>query len=95
MPSQFDALADDESDESDNAAEDEHNVNTKANEGMSNIPVPAYEDRSMTRLDEETVLDAVYGNDFHKKDGPWGSRVFCVNVRPPDIHSNKIGSQVT
>lgn len=86
MPSKFDALADNDSESSTNEEEN-------AEDGISS-DIPAYEDLSSTRLDEETVLIAVYGDDFHTKDGPWGSKMFCVNVRPPDIDSEKIGSQL-
>lgn len=59
------------------------------------LPVPSYEDLSLTRIDEETVLNAVYGDDFSKRNGPWGSSILCVKVRPPDTEPSKIGSQLT
>ncbi len=90
MPSMFDALADD--DESEDSSDADAGEEKNSEDGTSNIPV--YEDLSMTRVDEETVLNAVYGDDFYMKDGPWGSKVFCVNVRPPDIDADRIGSRL-
>lgn len=86
MPSKFEALADD--DESDGREEDFDNNDERLSD------IPSYEDLSMTRVDEETVLSAVYGNDFVKKGGPWGSKIMSVIVRPPDISSSKVGSTV-
>ena len=83
MPSRYDALGED-SDESEDSA--------KRND-ISGIP--SYEDVSITRIDEETVLSAVYGDDFITKDGPWGNTILCVKVRPPDTEPSKIGSQLT
>jgi hypothetical protein len=65
MPTQFDLLAGDDSDEGeDNAVQN----------------IPSYEDLSITRIDEETVLNAVYADEFSTKEGPWGSRIWCVKV---------------
>ena len=80
MPNAFDALAEEDSDE-----DDEREVND----------IPAYEDLSLARIDEETVLKTLYGGDFSRKEGPWGSVIFCVNVKPPDIEPERIGSQFT
>lgn len=63
--------------------------------GGKDIPIPSYEDLSLTRVDEETVLNAVYGDDFWKRNGAWGSSILCVKVRPPDTEPCKIGSQLT
>jgi hypothetical protein len=80
MPTQFDLLAGDDSDEGeDNAVQN----------------IPSYEDLSITRIDEETVLNAVYADEFSTKEGPWGSRIWCVKVRPLDTEPSKIGSQLT
>ena len=53
-----------------------------------------YDDLTVIRADEETVLSAVYGDDFCKKIGVWGSPLLTVNVRP-DIPKERIGSQLT
>eukprot|EP00557_Chaetoceros_sp_GSL56_P001869 CAMPEP_0176491038 /NCGR_PEP_ID=MMETSP0200_2-20121128/8206_1 /TAXON_ID=947934 /ORGANISM="Chaetoceros sp., Strain GSL56" /LENGTH=954 /DNA_ID=CAMNT_0017888415 /DNA_START=105 /DNA_END=2967 /DNA_ORIENTATION=+ len=63
--------------------------------GERGLPIPSYEDLSLTRVDEETVLNAVYGDDFSKRNGAWGSSILCVKVRPPDTEASKIGSQLT
>jgi hypothetical protein len=55
--------------------------------------IPAYEDLSTSRADEETVLDAVYGKDFQRNVGVWGSARLEVQVRPPDVDTANIGSQ--
>jgi len=90
MPSRFDVLGIDSSDESDEGEEE----GIQQKEAMAMPSVPSYEDLSLTRIDEETVLSAVYGNDFSRKEGPWGSRIFCVHVRPIDIAPEQIGSQL-
>ena len=80
MPTQYDILGDDDSD-----------GNEVVEEGL----VPNYEDLSTTRIDEETVLDAVYGDDYCRKDGPWGTSILCVKVKPPDVEQSQIFSQLT
>jgi len=55
------------------------------------VNIPSYEDLSTTRLDEVTVLEAVYGDDFCRKDGAWGCPLLSVNVKPPDIEPPRIG----
>jgi hypothetical protein len=59
-----------------------------------NVHIPSYEDLSSHREDEETVLSAIYGPDFSIKDGAWGSPKLEVQVRPPDLDYDKIGSQL-
>ena len=49
------------------------------------VDIPAYEDLSRSRADEETVLQVVYGNDFSKAEGAWGCPRLQVTVRPPDV----------
>lgn len=56
--------------------------------------IPSYEDLSVARTDEETVLEVVYGEDFERKIGAWGFPRFEVTVRPPDIDPERIGSQL-
>ncbi len=92
----FDALADDESEdeETDNDEGGSAKNENRAGEEHGESNIPAYEDLSMTKMDEGMVLQAVYGDDFHQEEGPWKSRLFCVNVRPPDIDAHKIGSQL-
>lgn len=80
MPTQYDALAGKESDECEDIA-------------VQNVR--SYEDLSITRIDEETVLNAVYADEFSTKEGPWGSRILCVKVQPLDTEPSKIGSQLT
>lgn len=77
-PGRFDALEDDSSEDED---QDQH------------VNVPSHEDLSMTRADEETVLAAVYGDDFTREKGVWGCARLCVHVRPPD--TEKVGSELT
>jgi len=83
MPSRYDALGEDSDESEDSAIKND----------VSSIP--SYEDISITRIDEETVLNAVYGDDFITKDGPWKKQVLCVKVRPLDTEPSKIGSQLT
>jgi hypothetical protein len=56
--------------------------------------IPAYEDLSTSRADEETVLKAVYGQDFQRNQGVWGAARLEVQVRPPDVDAARIGNQL-
>ena len=85
MPSRFDVLGQDETSSSD---EDE-------TVSKQDVIIPSYEDLSMIRVDEETVLSAVYGVDFSKKEGAWGSTKMCVNVKPPDLAPENVGTELT
>ena len=57
--------------------------------------VPDYEDLSSARFDESTVLEAVYGDDFSSATGAWNCPTWAVNVQPPDIDTETIGSRLT
>ena len=72
---QFDALQDDSSSSS-SSSDDQQAVAAAAN-------IPSYEDLSMSRADEETVLAAVYGEDFTRQNGAWGCPKLQVHVKPP------------
>lgn len=81
----FDALKDDDDDDSsDDEVEAQHVVD-----------VPSHEDLSMSRADEETVLTAIYGDDFTREIGVWGSSRLNVHVRPPDTDRHQVGSELT
>jgi len=80
----FGVLQDDDSDD----AEERPPPQTR----KADVHIPSYEDLSSTRLDEVTVLEAVYGEDFTNTDGVWGCPLLQVQVRPPDIDPEKIGS---
>ncbi|CAJ1930603.1 unnamed protein product [Cylindrotheca closterium] len=67
----------------------------KNEKDAGDLTIPSYEDLSSHRVDEETVLGAVYGPDFSKAEGAWGSTRLEVNVRPPDLDTDKIGSTLT
>ncbi len=75
-------------DESDD--DDDHHPRTEPD-----LDVPPYEDLSLYRSDEETVLSAVYGEDFRREDGVWGCAKLYVHVRPPDTEREKVGSELT
>jgi translation initiation factor 2-alpha kinase 4 len=62
---------------------------------QDSIQVPSHEDLSLTRTDEETVLTAVYGEDFSRETGVWGCAKLSVHVRPPDIQREHVGSELT
>ena len=49
----------------------------------------------MVRTDETTVLAAIYGDDFSNEVGTWGLPALCVRVRPPDLESKNVGSELT
>ena len=54
------------------------------------------EDLSLCRADEETVLQAVYAEDFTRKVGSNGRATrLNVHVRPPDTENDHVGTQLT
>lgn len=62
----------------------------------SSVVVPSFEDLSLARSDEETVLQAVYGPDFSRKCGANGRATrLNVRVRPPDTDQDHVGAQLT
>lgn len=60
----------------------------------SPVLIPPYDDISASRADEETVLQAVYMNDFRRHAGVSGYPRFEVDIRPPDVKPDQIGSQL-
>lgn len=58
------------------------------------IIIPPYEDLSLARSDEETVLRAVYEDDFECIPGVWGVQQFNIKCRP-DTDAKNIGSTLT
>jgi hypothetical protein len=92
MPTgRFDALQ--EEDES--SDDDEPDITQTSHPGNNDeaVVVPSYEDLSVTRADEETVLAAVYGDDFSREDGVWGVARLNVHCRPPDV--DQVGCELT
>ena len=65
------------------------------NSSSDAIAIPSYEDLSLCRADEETVLNAVYGEDFTRQDGVWGCARLNIHIKPPDLSQEHIGSEVT
>jgi translation initiation factor 2-alpha kinase 4 len=49
----------------------------------------------MSRADEETVLAAVYGDEFTREDGVWGCARLNVHCRPPDVERHCVGCELT
>lgn len=72
-----------------------HTTTTTPHQHASSDSTPSHEDLSSIRVDEETVLEAVYGEDFSKSEGVWGCPVLRVRVRPPDVEPRLIGSRLT
>ena len=93
MPTQYDALAYDDSDNDDDSddSEDEDLLPESENAAY----VPSFEDLSSVRTDETTVLEAIYGDDFSKKTSSRGFSTFRIRVRPPDLEPKKVGSELT
>jgi hypothetical protein len=85
MPTAFDALASSASSSDD----DESSIEDKDKHHET-----CFEDLTIQREDEETVLAAVYGDDYSKEEGVWGYPVLCVQVRPPDLQPERIGSEL-
>ena len=59
-----------------------------------NLHIPSYEDLSVSRADEITVLEAVYGEEFRCVEGVWGCKRLEVDVSPPDIPAAQIGCRI-
>ena len=89
----FDVLQQDDSDESQN--EGGPSVHGPIGEDTTETTIPSYEDLSTTRTDEETVLAAVYGDEFSSEVGVWGCKRLSVLVKPPDVDQDQIGNQLT
>ena len=96
----FAALRDDDDDDdsSSNGSKregDKHNnlTTTLPSEGVS-VTVPAFEDLSNARMNEETALQSIYGDDFSGKVGVWNCPCWTIRVRPPDLDPQKIGSHL-
>ena len=70
-----------------------------ANDTTTNLSLsmlPGEEDLSMCRNDEETVLQAVYAQDFCKEPGgSWGVHIYNINVKPPDLQEQEVGCRLT
>jgi hypothetical protein len=97
MPTAFDALARNGSSGSSSTSSEEDEINQDHRGGHQNGVASScfYEDLTTQRADEETVLDAVYGDDFSKEDGVWGCPILSVHVRPSDIEEKRIGTELT
>jgi hypothetical protein len=92
MPTgRFDALRDDD-DSSDSGVRDE-SVTLATHRGHQQPDIPSYEDLSASRADEETVLAAVYGDDFTREIGAGGIARLNVHCRPPDV--DRVGCELT
>ncbi|CAB9500620.1 eIF-2-alpha kinase GCN2 [Seminavis robusta] len=87
----FDVLQDDD----DSSSESSASGQSLPSAPNSNVVVPSFEDLSLSRADEETVLQAVYGSDFTRKEGAQGraSRL-NVQVRPPGTEEAHVGSKL-
>ncbi|KAG7354267.1 serine/threonine protein kinase [Nitzschia inconspicua] len=94
----FAALVDSSSDSEDSnnkshdaKDDDENNDSMMVDRQQQEVDVPNYEDLSMQRTDEETVLTAIYGSDFVRQAGTWGQPKLSVKVRPPDLEPEHVG----
>ena len=79
--------------EEDDSSDDESEITSHQDTNNEAVVVPSYEDLSVTRADEETVLAAVYGDDFSREDGVWGVARLNVHCRPPDV--DQVGCELT
>jgi hypothetical protein len=93
---QDDSSSDDDENSSRTSATSETQKQSTQNPNQAevNADIPAYEDLSTSRADEETVLSAVYGQDFQRNEGVWGTARLEVQVRPPDVDAEHIGNQL-
>ena len=91
MPTQYDALAYDDSDNDDSSDED------LSLEPENTTDIHSFEDLSTVRTDEASVLEVIYGDDFSKEIGTRcrSSPVLCIRVRPPDLEPQRVGCELT
>lgn len=90
---------DDDNSSSTNSSESEQSTpsaHKKKSSTSEDVVVPSFEDLSLCRSDEETVLQAVYGSDFTHKESRQTGRTtrLSVHVRPPDTDANHVGTQL-
>lgn len=90
VPGQFAALIDSDSDESGSSS---NFISESIHD--QRVEVPSYEDLSISRTDEEIVLQAIYGNDYGSEEGSRGQKKLSVRVRPPDLQPKQIGCYAT
>ena len=90
MPTRFDVLKSAQA-----AGGDESSSSDDDDQPNAKHPTGNFEDLSSYRADEETVLAAVYGDDFSSEEGVWGCARLNVRVRPPDIAREQVGSEFT
>lgn len=83
--------SDDDADNSNNETNSDTMIAEASGDAAQTVEVPNYEDLSMQRTDEETVLTAIYGPDFVRQAGAWGQPKLIVQVRPPDLEPEHIG----
>ena len=75
---------------------DEEDANDTTTANLSLSMIPGEEDLSLCRNDEETVLQAVYAQDFCKEPGSsWGVHVYNIKVKPPDLQEQEVGCRLT
>ena len=98
----FGVLQQDDSSDDDDDDNDQNGSSSQSTQNLKQAPavteltadIPVYEDLSTSRADEETVLLAVYGQDFQRNQGVWGTARLEVQVRPPDVDAAHIGNQL-
>lgn len=90
----FGVLNDGNSDDEDDPKPSPRRAPQEDRSASGPLHIPAYEDLSTARIDEITVLEAVYAQDFKKQDGVWGCLCLQVDVRPPDVEPERIGSKL-
>jgi hypothetical protein len=66
------------------------------NRNRNSVDIPSFEDLSLCRTDEETVLAAVYSDDFKKEPGEaWGSHVYSIQAKPQGLTTEETGCSLT
>ena len=80
--------------EEDESSDDEESDTVASpNTNHDAVGVPPHEDLSVARADEETVLAAVYADEFSREDGAHGVSRLNVHCRPPDV--DQVGCELT
>ena len=90
----FDVLQDDNSSDESSSSSNSDQSESLRSSSHRNLVVPSFEDLSLCRTDEETVLEAVYGSDYAKITREGRTPRLTVHVRPPDTDQDHVGTQL-
>lgn len=88
------AVFDDDDDEEENDVEESTTMKSSSMITSASAIIPG-EDLSLMRRDEELALQTVYQEDFRKMTGTWGGVQYEIQLKPPDLAPEDVGSSLT